>query len=127
MQALEAALTAAPLLMLPRSNEPYEMHTDARISPSAPCCIRQMPLRASCAPLPTSPNSYLMSERYATHKRKLLAEVHVLKVWRMGSGERSHCPYEPCRPGVVQYGAQAFSAPGTSVNCDARAQWHISI
>ncbi len=83
-EALKAALTEAPLLMLPRPNEPYEMHTDA--SDFAIGAVLYQKDAASDELRPVAYESHKLSDvqrRYATHERELLAVVHALKVWRM--------------------------------------------
>ena len=81
---LKAALTEAPLLMLPRPNAPYEMHTDA--SDFAIGAVLYQKDATSGELRPIAYESHKLSEvqrRYATHERELLAVVHALKVWRM--------------------------------------------
>ncbi len=70
--------------MLPRPDEPYEMHTDA--SDFAIGAVLYQKDAASGELRPIAYESHKLSDvqrRYATHERELLAVVHALKVWRM--------------------------------------------
>ena len=83
-EALKAALTEAPLLMLPRPDEPYEMHTDASDFAIGAVLYQEDAVSGDLRPI--AYESHKLSEvqrRYATHERELLAVVHALKVWRM--------------------------------------------
>ena len=83
-EALKAVLTEAPLLMLPRSDKPYEMHTDASDFAIGAVLHQKDAVNGELRPI--AYESHKLSEaqrRYVTHKRELLAVVHALKVWRM--------------------------------------------
>ena len=94
-EALKAALTEAPLLMLPRPDKPYEMHTDASDFAIGAVLYQEDAVSGELRPI--AYESHKLSEvqrRYATHERELLAVVHALKVWRMylvGCPVTRHC------------------------------------
>ena len=70
--------------MLPRPNEPYEMHTDA--SDFAIGAVLYQEDAVSSELRPIAYKSHKLSEvqqRSKAHKRELLAVLHALKVWRM--------------------------------------------
>lgn len=70
--------------MLPRADEPYEMHTDASDFAIGNVLYQEDAVSGDLRPI--AYESHKLSEvqrRYATHERELLAVVHALKVWRM--------------------------------------------
>ena len=77
IEALKAALIEAPLLMLPRPDEPYEMHTDASDFAIGAVLYQEDAVSGELRPI--AYESHKLSQvqrRYAMHEREMLAVVH---------------------------------------------------
>jgi hypothetical protein len=83
-EALKAATTEAPVLILLRSDQPYEMHTDASDFAIGAVLYQRCPQADILRPVAFESHKLNPAQsRYATDGKELLAVIHALKVWRM--------------------------------------------